>query len=137
MPKIAFNDNDMALARTARKTVGERLRKARERAGLTQRDVQKMTAIAASTVCSIENGERDVSLDRIAILSHLYKQPVNDIIDDINVEKTADMVAPDFNAKRTSRIGFLAGQFSLPDDFDDRFKAMDGEIERLFSGEDA
>jgi len=33
-----------------------------------------------------------------------------------------------------NRLGFLEGQFTLPDDFDEANKAMDEEIEKLFYG---
>jgi prevent-host-death family protein len=37
------------------------------------------------------------------------------------------------NAKQVRRLGFLAGQFAVPDDFDSMGKS---EIEQLFEGEE-
>lgn len=54
---------------SARRKVGEALRKARDAKGWTVRHVQQLTGIAANHVSRIEQGRYNVTLDTMAILA--------------------------------------------------------------------
>ena len=64
--------NDLAAA-----DVGQRLRLARERAGLTQAQAAEEIEIARTTLVAIESGQRRVRMDELRRLAHSYGESVN------------------------------------------------------------
>ena len=64
------------------KQIGERLRKARETAGITQADAAAETGMARTTLVAIEQGQRRVRMDEIQLLARLYKISANALLRD-------------------------------------------------------
>ncbi|MBY0562428.1 XRE family transcriptional regulator [Hyphomicrobium sp.] len=64
------------------KQIGERLRKAREVAGITQADAAAETSMARTTLVAIEQGQRRVRMDEIQLLARLYKTSANALLRD-------------------------------------------------------
>jgi Zn-dependent peptidase ImmA (M78 family)/DNA-binding XRE family transcriptional regulator len=60
--------------------IGERLRKAREAANLTQSQAAKELQVARTTLIAIEQGERRVRIRELQFLAKLYGQSVNAIL---------------------------------------------------------
>lgn len=54
---------------TARQSVGEQLRKAREAKGWTVRDVARLTGITFTHIARIERGKYNVNLDTVAVIA--------------------------------------------------------------------
>jgi transcriptional regulator with XRE-family HTH domain len=59
-----------------RKTLGERLREAREYVGFSQEDVAEFLGISRSALSLIESGQRKVDALELKKLAGLYKRPV-------------------------------------------------------------
>lgn len=57
--------------------VGERLRRARESAGLTQQQAASIVGITREELSYHENGRREISLGRLARLANLYGYTVD------------------------------------------------------------
>ena len=64
------------------KQIGERLRKARDAAGITQADAAAGTGMARTTLVAIEQGQRRVRMDEIQLLARLYKTSANALLRD-------------------------------------------------------
>ena len=62
------------------KSVGERLRIARENAKLTQGDAAKAIDVARTTLIAIEQGQRPIRLDELQKLAKAYKTSVNALL---------------------------------------------------------
>jgi Zn-dependent peptidase ImmA (M78 family)/DNA-binding XRE family transcriptional regulator len=62
------------------KHVGERLRKARENAKLTQADAAKGSDMARTTLIAIEQGLRRVRMNELQLLARLYKTSANALL---------------------------------------------------------
>lgn len=60
--------------------VGERLRIARENAGITQADASATIDIARTTLVAIEKGQRRIRTDELQKLARLYKSSVNALL---------------------------------------------------------
>ncbi|WP_119390699.1 ImmA/IrrE family metallo-endopeptidase [Taklimakanibacter lacteus] len=60
--------------------VGERLREARDRAGLTQADAASAVNIARTTLVAIEQGQRRIKLEELRSLAKLYKTSINEML---------------------------------------------------------
>lgn len=60
--------------------LGERLRIAREAAGLTQKDAAEAIAVARTTLVAIEKGQRRIRMDEIQQLARLYRTSVNALL---------------------------------------------------------
>lgn len=60
--------------------LGERLRMARESAGITQFDAAQEISVARTTLVAIEQGQRRVRSDELKGLSKLYKTSVNTLL---------------------------------------------------------
>lgn len=59
--------------------IGARLREARERAGLTQVQVQEKIGINQGTLSKIEKGRAALSLERAVALSQLLRLPLSEL----------------------------------------------------------
>jgi len=58
------------------KVVGQRIREARERAGMTQITLAGMAGISQSELSRIESGHRSLSVDRLTLIArHLGMSP--------------------------------------------------------------
>jgi transcriptional regulator with XRE-family HTH domain len=66
----------------AKKLVGERLKTAREKAGLTQAQVAQRLRVTEMTVYRWESGKYEPSYGKLQLLSDLYQQPVESFIGD-------------------------------------------------------
>ena len=64
----------------AKKLVGERLKAAREHAGLTQTQVADQLQVTGMTVYRWESGKYEPSYGKLQLLSNLYRQPVETFI---------------------------------------------------------
>ncbi|TXK52408.1 helix-turn-helix transcriptional regulator [Pontibacter qinzhouensis] len=64
-------DNAILLAN--RYKVGQQLKQAREKKGLSQRELADMLGIRQPTVTSIENGEWAASLDKLFLFCHFLE----------------------------------------------------------------
>jgi transcriptional regulator with XRE-family HTH domain len=60
-----------------RRTLGERLREAREYLGFTQEEVAKFMGVARSALSLLETGQRKVDALELKKLATLYKRPVS------------------------------------------------------------
>jgi Zn-dependent peptidase ImmA (M78 family)/DNA-binding XRE family transcriptional regulator len=62
------------------KQTGERLRKARETARLTQADAAREADMARTTLVAIEQGQRRIRTDELQVLARLYKTSANALL---------------------------------------------------------
>jgi len=62
------------------KQTGERLRKARETARLTQADAAREANMARTTLIAIEQGQRRIRTDELQVLARLYKTSANAVL---------------------------------------------------------
>lgn len=60
--------------------VGERLRRARDQAELTQADAASAVNLARTTLIAIEQGQRRVKLEELRSLAKLYKMSINELL---------------------------------------------------------
>ena len=60
--------------------VGPRLRRLRERRGLTLTTLAEQTGISKSTLSRLENGERRPSLELLLPLAHAHRVPLDDLV---------------------------------------------------------
>ncbi|MFO7941766.1 MAG: helix-turn-helix transcriptional regulator [Bacillota bacterium] len=71
--------------------LGGRLRRYRERAGLSIYDVEKMVGKHFTTISKYERGERQPSVRMLRELAEIYEVPVGRIVAD--VEESTDLVS--------------------------------------------
>lgn len=64
------------------KQIGERLRKARENAKITQADAAKEAKLSRTTLVAIEQGNRRVRMDEIQMLARIYRTSANALLRD-------------------------------------------------------
>jgi Zn-dependent peptidase ImmA (M78 family)/DNA-binding XRE family transcriptional regulator len=72
--------NDSPLSQFPVAELGERLRLAREEAGLTQKQAADAINVARTTLLAIEQGQRRVKMDEVQRLSKLYQTSVNAVL---------------------------------------------------------
>ncbi len=60
--------------------VGPRLRRVRERRGVTLTEVARLTGISKSTLSRLENGQRRPSLELLLPLAQTYRVPIDDLV---------------------------------------------------------
>jgi Zn-dependent peptidase ImmA (M78 family)/DNA-binding XRE family transcriptional regulator len=60
--------------------IGERLRTARSRSGLTQEDVSQKLSMARTTLVAIEKGQRRIRPNELRELAELYQVPINTLL---------------------------------------------------------
>lgn len=72
--------NDSPLNQFPVAELGERLRLAREAAGLTQKQAADAIGVARTTLLAVEQGQRRVKMDEVQRLSKLYQTSVNAIL---------------------------------------------------------
>ena len=58
----------------------ERMKKARQRSGYTQKEVEQETGISQSIIAYIESGKREPSIENLGILIDLYEIDANWIL---------------------------------------------------------
>jgi transcriptional regulator with XRE-family HTH domain len=68
-----------------RKSLGARLREAREYLGLSQDEVAKAVGLSRPAVTLIEKGQRKVDALELKKLAELYQRPVVDFTGDVDV----------------------------------------------------
>jgi len=68
-----------------RKSLGARLREAREYLGLSQDEVAKGVGVPRSAISLIENGQRKVDALELKKLAELYQRPAADFTGDTDV----------------------------------------------------
>lgn len=61
------------------KIVGERIRAARKKAGLTQRDLHELTGISITQISSYENGNRSIGLHSLKKIADATKTTIDDL----------------------------------------------------------
>lgn len=59
---------------------GERLRQAREKAGIKQAEAAASAGVARTTLVAIEQGQRKVRMDELRIFAKIYRTSVNDLL---------------------------------------------------------
>lgn len=64
------------------KPIGERLRKARETAKLTQAEAASQAGLARTTLVAIEQGQRRIRMDEVQLLARLYHTSANALLRD-------------------------------------------------------
>jgi Zn-dependent peptidase ImmA (M78 family)/DNA-binding XRE family transcriptional regulator len=69
-----------ALERMTPLEVGERLRDARDRAGLTQADAANAVNLSRTTLVAIEQGQRRIRLEELRSLAKLYRTSINEML---------------------------------------------------------
>lgn len=69
----AYNDDQMRI-------LGQKLRDARERRGLTQEDAAELIDVSRTTITAIEQGKRQISAIELAQLAHGYGREVSDFL---------------------------------------------------------
>lgn len=69
-------DKQIAVKHANRKTLGERLREAREYLGFSQEEAANFLGIARSAMSNIEAGQRKVDALELKKLAALFKRPV-------------------------------------------------------------
>ena len=69
---------------------GEKLRAAREKAGLTQATVDRKLELSASYVSRLESGLTNVTVDTVYRLASLFDCQVNDLVVEVDEEGAAD-----------------------------------------------
>lgn len=74
----------------ARKRLAERLRLAREAAGISQDAVAQTLGVPRAAISQIEHGNRRVEAIELARLAKLYKRPLNYFADDEGAKDTQD-----------------------------------------------
>jgi len=100
----------MSTAESHRDRLAERLRAAREMAGLSQGQVAKMLGLHRPSVSEMEAGRRKVSAEEVARLAELYRVDINWL--------TGSTAAP--GGRRDDRVQLAAREFSKlqPKDLD-------------------
>lgn len=69
-------------------TLAKRLKEARQRSGLTQAEVARLTGLDRSTLSKIETGERKIDSLELHHLSRLYNVSVEELLFDKHEEET-------------------------------------------------
>jgi len=82
------------------RTIGQRLQRARERAGLTQPQVAKYLGVKREQVSQLENGHRKVDVITLTKLAGLYGYSITYFVDQVAAERSDISVA--FRAQNIS-----------------------------------
>lgn len=78
------------MSTTTNETISDRLRQAREAAGLSQGQVAKKLSMHRPTISEIEAGRRKVSADEIAAFATVYGIPIDWIIRGADADQPDD-----------------------------------------------
>ena len=70
-----------------RKSLGARLREAREYLGLSQEEVARVLALPRPAVSLVESGQRKVDALELKTFAELYQRPVAEFTGDVDAEK--------------------------------------------------
>ena len=92
------------------KVIGDRIKQARNLAGLSQGQVAKLMGLHRPTVSEMEAGNRKVSADEIVRLSELFDVSTNWLLGTENEKLTADDPRLELAARELAKIS--------PDDLD-------------------
>lgn len=71
--------------------IGQRLKEARERAGLTQEQVAEALGIKREQISYFENGHREIDVLTLSKLADVYGYPVEHFLKTEQVEKPSDL----------------------------------------------
>ena len=63
-------------------TIGERIRAARKRAGLTQKDLSEKTGICRSGICKLELGESTIDINTLMKIASALEVPIESLLSD-------------------------------------------------------
>ena len=69
-----------------RKSLGVKLREAREYLGLSQDEVAKVIGVARPAISLIENGQRKVDALELKKFAELYQRPTTDFTGDVEID---------------------------------------------------
>ena len=69
---LSESDNSKLVRQAARRAIGTTLRNAREKHGLSIRDVEERTGISKNIICRTEAGRSNTTIDTISILADCY-----------------------------------------------------------------
>ncbi|MBS0251111.1 MAG: ImmA/IrrE family metallo-endopeptidase [Proteobacteria bacterium] len=78
--RLAWRRPKVSTDRPDAKEIGERLRKARDNAKITQADAAEAAGIARTTLIAIEQGQRRIRTEELQALSRLYRVSANAIL---------------------------------------------------------
>ena len=81
------------------RTIGQRLQRARERAGLTQYEVAGYLGVKREQISQVENGHRKVDVITLTKLADLYSYSVTHFVDQVAPEQRDTS-----NASRAQKI---------------------------------
>ena len=70
-----------------RKTLGARLREAREYLGLSQEEVARVVALPRPAISLVESGQRKVDALELKKVAELYQRPVADFTGEVDADK--------------------------------------------------
>ena len=85
-------------------SIGERLRMAREMAGLTQAQAAKLLGLHHPSISEIEAGRRKVSAEELAKLSELYGVNIDWIVNSEDQSNTIDRARLELAARELSKL---------------------------------
>lgn len=103
-------------------TLSRNLKKARAKAGLTQKEVSKLTNINRATIANWETGRAEPDSDSIKVLAELYQVSLNYLFglpEKQDLKPMPDLDAPLREKNRADallKISELDSEFSLPDE---------------------
>jgi transcriptional regulator with XRE-family HTH domain len=88
---MKINKNDFVIAKVhARLTPGEALKILREKQGLTQDDLSKITGISQSNISALESNTRQIGRDRAIVFAKALKvHPSVILFPDFDISKVA------------------------------------------------
>ncbi len=108
MPEVASDDRKMTLRR---KILGVKIRHARNRAGLSLKEVSEAVGISTNGVSDIEFGHNDPSLPQLELMALLFNVPVIYFLSDVPLEEIDwEFPAREAIALRQRIIGVLLRQ---------------------------
>ncbi len=74
-------------------SIGKRIRELREKRGLSQRDIERATGMAAAYISRVENGYTTPSLDSVQRFSAALAVPLHEMFRDGEPSKAKDPIA--------------------------------------------
>jgi transcriptional regulator with XRE-family HTH domain len=94
----------MSNTRTTTSQISERMRVAREMAGLTQAQVAKILGLHRPSISEIEAGRRKISADELSKLAELYGVSVDWITSTMDQTKEIDNIRLELAARELSKL---------------------------------
>ena len=78
--KVIKHDTQAVESQSERDTFARNFRVLRKEAGLSQRDIQKLTGIAQSHVSEIESAMHNICIETMVKLAKLVKRPIHELL---------------------------------------------------------